>query len=284
MTKLWLILDVPSMAHRAFHAMGGLSHEGKGTGAIFGVLRDVIGLRERFEPDNFVFCFDGRNNKRRKMCPEYKAGRRRALDREERRAFDNLRGQIDRLHRYHLKAIGFRNVFRQEGYEADDLIAEACRSLPNGDFENPIGDKAIVVSSDGDLYQLLSERVTMWSLHRKKLLSADWFRREYGIGPDLWADVKALAGCSSDELPGIERVGERTAILFLNGDLKNTTKAHRKIIEGNGIYKRNIELTRLPMVGVGKMELREDKVSEKRWNQVMERLGIKRLRPKGARK
>ncbi len=280
--KFWCIVDVPSLAHRAFHAMGGLSHGGEGTGAVFGVFRDIVGLKERFEPDAFVFCFDGRGNKRRLACPEYKAGRRKSLDGEERRAFDNLRGQIDRLYRWHLRAVGFRNVFRQEGYEADDLVAEACRSLPDGSFGSPIGDKAVVVSSDGDLYQLLSERVSIWSPHKKRLLSADWFRKEYGIDPSLWADVKAIAGCVSDELPGVEGVGEKTAIKFLTGVLKTTTKAHAKIIEGNPIYRRNVELTRLPMAGVGTMELKEDRVTDKRWDRVMERVGIKRLRKRRA--
>ena len=113
---------------------------------------------------------------------------------------------------------------------------------------------------------------------KKKTITAGWFEKEYGIGPSMWADVKALAGCPGDCVEGIVGVGEKTAIKFLTGNLKTSTKAYGCIIEGREIWNRNLELVRLPYEGTPKLRLKSDEASRSRWDVVMKRLGMNTLR------
>src|SRR5262245_23520886 len=75
MTVPWLVLDCDYLCHRAFHAMGRLSHEGSLTGVVYGFLRDVKNLQEQFDSSRLVFCFDCRKSLRNELYPDYKRGR-----------------------------------------------------------------------------------------------------------------------------------------------------------------------------------------------------------------
>lgn len=271
MSEFWCIVDVPNVAHRAFWVMGGLTHGGEGTGAIYGTFRTIAALRDSYVPDRFVFCFDRAPYIRRSMCPEYKASRAKRLDAGSRRAFDDLRGQIDRLYGWWLRAVGYRNVFRRKGFEADDLVAQACLQLPDD-------AKAIVISSDSDLLQLLSDRVTVWNSAKKRQLTEANFVREWNLRPASWAEVKAIAGCSSDEILGVRGVGERTAAKYLAGTLGSGTKAYERIRASRDLIARNLALTRLPLEGTEPLDLVSDRVTSARWDSVMDRLGIMSLR------
>ena len=272
MIKPWLILDSNFLCWRAFHAMGGLSFEGKMTGVLFGVFRDILHLQREFDTNRIAFCFDSRESDRKVKYPKYKstrANRYKEMSDDEANAHREFRRQIRDLQRQHLHDIGFRNVFLQKGKEADDLVAVICKAYPK--------TKKIIVSSDEDLFQLLDANTTMWNPNQQRRLTLRWFEKTYNISPNRWADVKAIAGCSTDDVEGVKGVGEKTAIKFLNGTTNPKSKAHHSIIVNLKQTRRNLKLVSLPLAGTDPIRLLKDKVTDDKWTAKAEEFGMKSL-------
>lgn len=266
--KTWLLFDVSYLAYRAFYSTGQLSYDDVPTGVLYGVFSEVLRTMERFQEWNVVFCFDVGRPKRVKLLPTYKQGRRKAeYTDEEQRARKEIKAQLDGLREDILPYIGFKNIFWAKGYEADDLIATTVLGLE----EN---EDAIMISNDQDLYQLLGPRCEMWELGKKQYLNAKKFQQRYGIKPEQWVEVKAIAGCTSDNVPGIQGVGEKTAIKYLRGELKG--KARNKIVM-NDDWPENRKLVRLPFRGCPTFEKRPDEVTKKRWQEAMKDFGFSSL-------
>jgi len=273
-----LILDCNYLCHRAKYSTGGLSHENTPTGVIYGFLKTISHFQEFFNTPHVIFCWDSKYSKRKKIFPKYKVNRKnkyKDMDEEAVRFEKEFRWQMTMLRKKYLPEIGYKNVFVQKGYEADDLIASICMNLP-------MLDKAIIISSDQDLYQLINSQTSFYNPAKMKILTMQRFKKKYGIEPYLWREVKIIAGCSTDGIPGVEGVGEKTAIKYLRKELKETTKAYQKITSkiGSNLYKRNDRLIGLPFKGTKIFKLREDKISQEGWNRVMKLLGMKSLRGK----
>ncbi len=261
-----LIVDVSALAYRALHTTGDLSHEGVATGVTFGVFREVMGLMEDFGTSRVAWCFDGGCGKRRELSPTYKAARRdRELTEEEAEARRACREQIDAMQKDYLPAAGFRNLFRRSGYEADDVIASVSLSLPET-------DRAVIVSGDHDLFQLLRCNVSQWLPVRKRMVTAASFEAEWGVPPGAWPKVLAIAGCDGDGVEGIRGVGEKTAVKWLRGTLKPGSVKWEAIRAGMSRAKENDRLVRLPFPGVGRFELAEGERID--WGPVLRRLGM----------
>ena len=273
MSETWLILDCPFLAYRAQYALGDFYHEDEPTSVVFGLLRDIVEWTETFQTGRIAFCFDARTNKRNDIYPKYKENRRDDPNEseEEKKRKVEFRRQVRRLREEDLFALGFRNVFWAEGYEADDVIASIVYHSLGED------DEAVIVATDQDLFQLISPRVSMFDPKSRKRKTFQWFGREYGISPSQWADVKALAGCDGDNVKGIKGIGEKLAIRYLTGSL-TTGKSFEKIVQKNDIWRRNLKLVQLPFEGCPTFELREDRLSKKRWTAFCDRFGIKRLK------
>ena len=269
MRQTWLVLDAHCLRHRAWHTTGQLA-----SGALYGFFRDIRDLRDLFDADKIVFAFDHGYAYRLELLPTYKQSRREPKvppTEEEIAARQELSRQIGLLRDKYLPALGYRNVLHQRGYEADDMIAAAC-------IHRPSLTDIVIVSSDGDLFQLLDESVSIYNPHQKKLLTQRWFVGKWGLDPVMWASVKAMAGCSSDDIPGIDGIGETYASRYFAGKLNKESKAHAKIQAGLDVYNRNIQLTRLPAPGVEVPQWREDDATERRWGEVTEQLGFKSLK------
>jgi DNA polymerase-1 len=270
--SLVLAIDVSNMAHRAMHTTGGLAFDGDYTGIMYGIFRDIVSFVELFNSDMIAFCFDGGCDKRWEIYSDYKGNRkvnRREMDEDERETRRELSRQIYRLRTSALDEVGFRNVFWQEGYEADDIIAWLCENHTH-DF--------VIVSTDHDLYQCLStDRVTMWNPITKRATTQESFEERFGIDPALWAHVKAIAGCAGDAVPGIRGVGEKIAAKYVSGKLKSDSKAFRSIIPESSLVKRNLQLVRLPFPGCGPFELNADDVTRRSWDKMMESMGMRSL-------
>jgi 5'-3' exonuclease len=273
-----LLIDSNFLAYRSYHAMGELSFGAIKTGVIYGFLKEVIGLQDRFGTDCVVFCFDLGNPKRKEIMPCYKQKRHalREMTEEARESRLFMRAQVDKLREEYLPRIGYKNIHAQWGYEADDVIASVCTTLPEG-------DDAIIVSADGDLYQLLSERVSIFQPKMFKrdarFITLQSFKKQHGIHPKHWARVKALAGCVSDEIPGVEGVGEKTALKFLRGELKKGSVARlaiRKAFDA-GAVALNLRVVGLPYVGTQVFKLQKDELSHEGWQEVCASLGLRSL-------
>ena len=278
-----LLLDTTYLCHRAYHAVGDLAFGDKGTGAVFGVLRDIVTLQEEFQTDRCVFAFDAGVGLRYALLPTYKHSRaaRHAVDTvEERAARKDFALQVLALRHKHLTEIGFRNVVACQGYEADDIIASIAAAVP-GDEE------AIIIGSDKDLWQCLRPNVSCWDPQRRKATTAVSFLQQWGLEPARWADVKALAGCSTDDVPGVRGVGELTAARYLRGELGSHLKTAQRIRAARHLYQRNIQIVRLPFAGTPTPELVPDEVTVERWEAVVNGLGMRSLRhtpPRAAEK
>ncbi len=266
-----LILDATYLCHRAFHAFPTLQTEGASTGVLYGFFRDLVAFTEWHNTDRFIFCFDHGINLRKKAFAGYKS-KRDVMKQHNDPARDNLHVQMDLLRKEYLPAIGYKNILFSKGYEADDMIASLLTPPPR--FTS-----AIIVSSDKDMYQLLSERVWVWNPASKKAYTAASLKKQYGVDPVQWPHVKSIAGCSSDNIPGVDGVGEITAAKFLTGKLSSKLKTYQAIelFAGSEDRKRNYALVKLPYPGTPSVTLTEDDVTEDKWRSLMKKLGMKSL-------
>lgn len=262
-----LILDVNNVCHRLYHAMPKLMHDEVPTAALYGFLRQLLSLSERFRSSQFTFCFDSSVSLRKQVYPAYKSNRKTHAPEEEIKR-DGLQTQIKALPDI-LKSLGYVNIFRAKGYEADDLIASVCSSLD---------DKTkVICSTDSDLYQLLDRTTDIWT--GKKLINAEGFFAEWKVSADEWYYIKAIAGCSSDCIEGVAGVGEITAVKYFRGELGENTKAYKSIreFERKDIY-RNLELVSLPYAGCPSCDIEEDAINGDAWRKLCDEMGFTTIR------
>lgn len=233
--RTWLIVDVNYLCYRAYHSVGELTYEGEATGVLFGVMKTVQALSELHLTDYVMFCCDGPNNKRYHIYPEYKAGRKRD------ESYDLFRAQVDRLPD-DLRNAGFPNVLQQEGYEADDLMAQFAADLGRS-------EEGILITEDQDLYQCLADNVWMYKPRKGNAYNIHTFLKEFDIPVRCWARVKSLAGCSSDNIKGVAGVGEKTAIKYLKGQLNRKSKKHKDIEAALNarVPQTNMKIVQLPI-------------------------------------
>ena len=267
-----LLLDTNYLCHRAFHAMQGMSYGDAGTAVLYGVFRDIVAFQDTFATSRCAFAFDAGCGRRHGILPTYKSSRLAAREKEspeEVEARKSFREQVHLLQVRYLPAIGFRNVYHAPGLEADDVIASIAK--------NTVDDEVVIVGSDHDLWQCIRENVWCWNPNTKQPYTQEMFRAEWGLEPRRWATVKALAGCGTDDVPGVHGIGEKTAAKWLRGELKPESVAYKKLLGSAELRRRNLQLVRLPFPGTPVFELVPDEVTEDKWNSVMEGLGMRSL-------
>lgn len=261
-----IIVDSSSLCYQAKFTLS-LDYDGVEVGIIFSFLRQIMKLAKTFNTNQFVFTWDSRESERKKYFPAYKANRHNKELTEEEQEFETIcYKQFNELKDTILPEIGFTSYY-QAGYEADDLIASIV-------FNNPIEDK-IIVTNDNDLYQLLSQNT---SLFHKELYTIDNFEKEYNVTPSKWIYVKSLAGCLSDSIPGIEKIGVKTAIKYLKKELKISSNAYQQIQRKKNIADFNLPLVSLPYPGTNKIILpKECNLSYKNYVSILTRYGFRSM-------
>ncbi len=202
MSEKLCLVDGSSYLYRAFHALPSLTNaEGQPTGAIFGVANMLRRLLEVQQPDRIVVIFDAPGkNFRHALYEDYKATRAAMPD--------ELRGQIEPLHEL-IDAMGIRRVVI-DGVEADDVIATLAEQA------RAAGMSVLISSGDKDLAQLVDEQVVLEDSMQERRYDIDGVRAKFGVGPELIADFLALCGDTSDNIPGVDKVGPKTAAKWLN--------------------------------------------------------------------
>jgi len=276
MSKTYLILDVKYLCYRSRWAMGkDLSYMGTPTTIIYAFLKDLIVLQDKFRTRHMLFCFDSKTSRRKKLYPEYKANRHKKECTDEEFEFEmGFQYQVVQLRKKYLPEIGYKNIYQVKGLEADDIMASLALK-----FREPTcRDKAILITADQDLYQCISHNVTFYSPSTQKELTLQGFKQKYEINAQQWAKVKAIAGCSTDNVKGVRGVGEKTAIKYILRKLGMKTKVHQAILfDGKEIIKRNEALVKLPFKGTPKFKIEKDELSVKGWKSVCKQLGFKSI-------
>ncbi|MBN1410062.1 MAG: DNA polymerase I [Spirochaetales bacterium] len=183
---------------------------GENTSAVFGFLRSLVALINSEKPEYLGVILDSKKKTfRHERYPEYKATRQKAPD--------DLHPQVDKIEKI-LKAWGIPAI-RHEGYEADDVIASVCRYC---------GTKKIpcyILSKDKDLFQLVDENVKILYPDKSGEGYAVWGKEEIhekkGIYPEQVISYLSLTGDSSDNIPGVKGIGDKTAVQLISkfGDL-----------------------------------------------------------------
>jgi DNA polymerase-1 len=218
----------------------GLEYKGSPTSVIFGFLKEVIMQAHDNEAENIIFCWDSQKSVRKKVRAEYKHKDPPKLSDEAKELEWLAFCQFDEIRKIVLPGLGFSNIFLQEGYEADDLIASVVKSKP---------EDYTVISGDEDLYQLL-DHCRVHSIKKRATMTPKIFGMQYKITPDQWVDVKAVAGCSGDNVKGLSGVGEKGVIAYFDGSLKTGEKYHKiKNAFDEEWYLENLKLVKLPFEG-----------------------------------
>ena len=223
--KTLLLVDGSSYLYRAFHALPDLRNkQNEPTGAIQGVLNMLRRLHKDYPADYSACVFDAKGKTfRDDIYPEYKANRASMPD--------DLRVQIEPLHAA-IQAMGWPLIV-EDGVEADDVIGALAKQAERE------GVRVIISTGDKDISQLVNDHVTVINTMRDafrktdEVLDAAGVEAKFGIPPSLMVDYLILIGDSSDNVPGVEKVGPKTAVKWLKqyGSLENIV-AHADEITG----------------------------------------------------
>ncbi len=200
-----LVIDGNSILNRAFYGVRPLStHTGIPTNAVFGAVNIITRQLDALKPDYVAVAFDLKEPTfRHKLYGEYKAGRRPTPD--------DLKVQFPHFKEV-LRAMGL-HVLELPGYEADDIqgtVAAFTNILPDS--------RAYVLSGDRDLFQLIGDHTTVLYAGTETVAydRAKFGEKYPGITPEQFVDLKALMGDSSDNIPGVAGVGEKTALKLMS--------------------------------------------------------------------
>ena len=245
-----ILVDSNSICHAEKHAIKNLTWEEREVGVIFGFLRQLLSLAKKFNSNKFVFVWDSRESLREEIFPKYKFKRKNKVKTDEEIKLDNVAyAQFSIIKDEILPILGFKNNFMYEGYEADDLIARIV-------FKYHSNTDIIIISTDEDLYQLLKSNVALYSIRKKQTYTNITLWKEYRITPDEWGEVKTIAGCGTDEVPGVPNVAEKTAAKYINKKLSFNLKTYRDIKSfPKEDYERNKKLVILPFKGTPEITL-----------------------------
>lgn len=202
-----VLIDGNSLSFRAFYALPLLSnHAGIHTNAVYGFAMLLEKIIKEEKPNHFLVAFDaGKTTFRHSKYSEYKGGRQKTPP-ELSEQFPYIRQLLDA---YHIKR------YELDNYEADDIIGTLSRQADEEDFET------IIITGDRDLTQLATDNVTIYYT-KKGVTDVDHYTPKFiaekynGLVPKQIIDMKGLMGDTSDNIPGIAGVGEKTAIKLLN--------------------------------------------------------------------
>lgn len=199
---LAVLIDGSSYLYRAFHALPPLTNaSGEPTGAILGVLNMLKRLQESYQADYIAVVFDPKGlTHRHQLYSAYKATRPAMPD--------DLVAQIAPLHDM-IRAMGLP-LLLVEGIEADDVIGTLAKQAERQ------GIDVIISTGDKDFAQLVSEHITLVNTMTNSRLDRDGVQEKFGITPEQIIDYLALIGDSVDNIPGVPKVGPKTAKKWLN--------------------------------------------------------------------
>ena len=228
--KLLYLIDTYSLVFQVFHAIPPMTGpKGQPTNAVFGFTRDLRQILREKRPSHLVLCLEGGGDgERAALYPDYKANR------DEMPA--DLRGQIPVLIEV-AEAHGVPCI-KHDGQEADDVIATlATRAAADG-FD------VRIVTSDKDARQLIGDRVALYNCRSGKTMDAADLLDDWGVRPEQVVDFQGLVGDSSDNIPGVPKVGPGAARELLEKyETLDAVLEHAAGLEDAGLNKRTVNKT-----------------------------------------
>ncbi|MEL2240758.1 DNA polymerase I [Leclercia adecarboxylata] len=198
-----ILVDGSSYLYRAYHAFPPLTNSaGEPTGAMYGVLNMLRSLIMQYQPSHAAVVFDAKGKTFRDELFEHYKSHRPPMP-------DDLRAQIEPLHKM-VKAMGLP-LMAVSGVEADDVIGTLAREAEK------MGRPVLISTGDKDMAQLVTPGITLINTMTNTILGPEEVVAKYGVPPELIIDFLALMGDSSDNIPGVPGVGEKTAQALLQG-------------------------------------------------------------------
>jgi len=214
-----ILVDGSSYLYRAFHAMPGLNNsEGQPTGAIYGVINMTRSLLKQYQPEYIAMVFDAKGKTfRNELYEEYKANRPPMPE--------EMRSQVPFLYEI-IEAMGLP-LLVIEGVEADDVIGTLAAQA----VENSVD--VLISTGDKDMAQLVNEHVTLVNTMDNRVLDVDGVKARFGVSADRFIDYLTLVGDTADNIPGVPKIGPKTAVKLLDefGDL-DTLMQHANEVKG----------------------------------------------------
>lgn len=258
--KRLFLIDGNSFCYRAFYAIRSLSNsKGQPTNAVYGFVTMLGKIIKENAPDMLAVAFDMKGPTfRHKRYDEYKIHRKPMPD--------ELVGQMP----YIKKVVSAYNIpiYQLEGYEADDILATIAKKAEDNDIET------FIATGDKDALQLVNNHIKVYNTNKDGLIyDAGKVKERYGVTPEMMPDIMALMGDTSDNIPGVQGIGEKTAIELisefgsLDSLLKNVDKvkgeAKKKMLRENediAVMSRELAVvdTKVPIdVDFKELELKE---------------------------
>lgn len=196
-----ILVDGSSYLYRAFHAMPSLTNsQDQPTGAIYGVINMLRRLLKEFQPEHMAVVFDAKGKTfRNDLYPQYKANRPPMPD--------ELREQIAPLHAL-VEAMGLPMLII-DGVEADDVIGTLAAQATE------VGMDCLISTGDKDMAQLVNQHVSLMNTMDNSTLDVPGVEEKFGIPPNRIVDYLTLMGDSVDNIPGVPKVGPKTAVKWL---------------------------------------------------------------------
>ena len=194
---LVIIVDSHSLIYQVFHALPPMTGpNGEEVGAVHGFLRDLADLRSKWQPDFLICAFDeSEETFRNQLYNQYKANRDPMPE--------ALRAQLPLIH----QAVETLDIARlsMPGFEADDILATVAAEVEKA------GGRCLLVTSDKDCRQLLSEHVQMLNIRKSEVYGVEQLKETWGIEPHQVVDFQAMVGDASDNVPGVPQIGPKAA-------------------------------------------------------------------------
>jgi DNA polymerase-1 len=223
--EMVFLIDGNNTCFRVGWANRHLTQAGEPTGVIFGFMKELLAIWERWRDAKIVVTWDTKSRFRMALSKQaiadglitekqgyYKQNRERKKKKDQEEGKVNEVAEAIEIQKETLLEVLDMTLVSQlkiEGYEADDIIGTLAS------IHDAKGDQVRIMSSDKDMYQLLSPNVSVWIPSGKGSMSYDQFCGEYGIEPKQWIDIGAIAGDNGDNIHGVPGIAEKTALKML---------------------------------------------------------------------
>jgi len=233
-TAPFLLVDGSSYLFRAYHAMPGFTNsKGEATGTIYGVINMLRKLISEYQPSHIAVVFDAKGKTfRHKMFKDYKANRPPMPD--------DLREQIKPVHDI-VEAMGLPLIC-VSGVEADDVIGTLAQQA------SELGMETLISTGDKDMAQLVNQHVSLINTMTDVYSDVAGVKEKFGVSPEQIIDYLALMGDKADNIPGVPKVGPKTAVKWLEsyGSIDNIIK-HANEIKGKVGESLRDNIEQLPL-------------------------------------